>query len=239
MSPTTEIIAPAPARRKPLFSLDNRYIAPALHHLHPAGRALIVRNSRKLPEDAPRDCHEHRAGAGARTRLRSQVDPTRERLHHGHQRRHSGSFAGLLALRSVRRDIDHVEVRAAREGPAHLESVELRYLGDVVSRAGDGGEPEHSVGQLSLAHAGHLGAGLGHHCAAPSLSYHRARTSRPFSRSRFCGAGSQAALAIGGRADHGPDVSAVHFLHDHRPEDDGALEARPMRSWSSWSRCWR
>ena len=38
-----------------------------------------------------------------------------------------------------------------------------------------------------------------------------------------------------GRADHRADVSALHLLHDHRPEDDGAAEVGAVRWWRSSS----
>ena len=39
-------------------------------------------------------------------------------------------------------------------------------------------------------------------------------------------------MAVGDRADHGPDVSAVHFLHDYRSEDDGDVRKRGSAWWS-------
>ena len=42
-----------------------------------------------------------------------------------------------------------------------------------------------------------------------------------------------------GRADHRADVSALHLLHDHRPEDDGAAEVGAVRWSLSASPRWR
>src|SRR6185295_7099286 len=96
-----------------------------------------------------------------------------ERLYLGHQCRDSASLARVLAVRVVQRDLDHVEVCAAREGPASLESVELRDLRVVVSGAGDGGGADDSVGQLYLAAAGHLGAWIDHYLACETNSHQR------------------------------------------------------------------
>ena len=64
-----------------------------------------------------------------------KLAPSGERLYQRHQRWHSGSLACLLALRVVRRDFDHVEVRAAGERPPHLESLQLRHFGAAFSGA--------------------------------------------------------------------------------------------------------
>ncbi len=97
-----------------------------------------------------------RCGVGAGPDLFWQVAQSRQRLHLRNQCRHSGSFACVLAVCVVQRDFDHVEVRVASEGPSSLESFELWNLRVVVSRAGDSGGSDDSVGKLYLAAAGDL-----------------------------------------------------------------------------------
>ena len=109
----------------------------------------VVRHPRKLVEDAAGD-RQHRARAGAGPDLLSQVAAPRERLHHRHQRRHPGALARLLALRAVQRDLDHVEVRAARQRPPPLEPVQLRHRRDAVPGRRHRGQPQHPVGQYLL-----------------------------------------------------------------------------------------
>ena len=84
---------------------------------------------------------------------------------------------------------DHVEIRFAGEGPAHLESVKLRDFGDAVSGGGNGRESEHSVGKLSFADGGDLGAGVGDYLAAEAVSYHAEFMFCRFWCLRFCAVG--------------------------------------------------
>ena len=70
---------------------------------------------------------------------------------------------------------------------------------------------------------------IGDHLAPAAISHHR--DLRGFVH-RICVSAQLdhwRPLAVGDLADHRPDVSALYLLYDHRSEDDGALEARPMR----------
>ena len=155
------------------FSLENRYLAADLHHLHSARRASFVRHAGELSEDAAGDRRQHRCGTGAWPHLFGKWPNLASAYI-------TGISVGIL-VRSpafwpyaiVQRDLDHVEVCVARERAAHLESVELRHFRHAVSGAGDRGDLEHSVGQLSFADDRDLGAGLGDHLARAAVSYHR------------------------------------------------------------------
>ena len=167
-------------RWKQFVSLDNRYVAPIfitcillVGHL---SFGILESYQKTLLAIVVSIATELAAGP----HFLSQVAASGQRVHQRHQRRHSGSLACLLAVRAVQRDLDHVEIRAARQRPPHLESIQLRHLGAAVSGPGDRGQLEHSVGQLSVADAGDLGAGLGDHLAPAALSHHRSRMSSSF-----------------------------------------------------------
>ena len=142
------------------------------HHLDFAGRAFDVRDSGELSENAAGDCGEHRRRTDPVAPVFRQMADYCQRVYQRHQRGNFASFAGVLALRGVQHRVDYLEICFAGEGPAHLESFQLRDFGDAVSRSRNGGELEHSVGQLSFAHDRDLGAGVGDYLAAPAISYH-------------------------------------------------------------------
>ena len=218
----------APVRWKQLFSLDNRYIAPIfitcillvghlsfgiLESYQKTLLAIVVSIATEL--------------ALGRIFFHKWLHPASAYI--------SGISVGIL-VRSpafwpyalVQRDFDHVEIRVAHQRTAHLESIELRHLRDAVSGSGNRRQLEHSVGQLSVAHAGDLGAGLGDHLAPASLPYHRHLCS-VVHRVRFpAQLDDRKPLAVGDCAHHRTDVSAFHFLHDHRSEDHGAIEEVAM-----------
>ena len=54
--------------------------------------------------------------------------------------------------------------------------------------------------------------------------------------SRCCAAPLPAMPFCRGRADHGSDVSVVHLLHDHRPENDGEATLGPVSGGCSCRR---
>ena len=127
-----------PAPRKPLLSLDNRYIAPAfitcillVGHL---SFGILESYQKTLLAIVTSIALELMLG---QIFFHKWLHPASAYI--------SGISVGILvrspafwpyALCSC--DLDHVEVRAARERAAHLESVELRHLGDAVSRGRNG-----------------------------------------------------------------------------------------------------
>jgi Na+-translocating ferredoxin:NAD+ oxidoreductase RnfD subunit len=76
------------------------------------------------------------------------VDEPGERLYHRHQRRNFGSLTGLLALRVMQCDFDHVEVRAAIEGSTPLEPFKLWSFSILFPGGRDDGGFEYSMGKL-------------------------------------------------------------------------------------------
>ena len=90
-----------------------------------------------------------------------QVAAPGERLRLGHQRRDAGPLARVLALRAVLGDLDHVEVRPARQGPPHLEPVELRHRRDARPGLRHGRRPQHPVGQQPAADGDRVDVRLG------------------------------------------------------------------------------
>ena len=108
-------------RRSPLARFDHRYLAPVLITcVLIAGQVsfgFLESWSRTFLAIATAIVVELVAGA----RAVRQVAAPRQRLHLGHQRRHPGALAGVLAVRAVLGDLDHLEVRAAGRRPAPLE----------------------------------------------------------------------------------------------------------------------
>src|SRR4029450_221388 len=96
-----------------------------------------------------------------------------QRVYHRYQRWDSGALAILLAVCADQLDLNRVQVRVAVQGPALVESVELRRQRDIVSRAGDGLSFEHPVGQYALAHGCHLAARRGDRLASRSSAHQR------------------------------------------------------------------
>ncbi len=91
-----------PRRSRRCSAVENRYLAPVAHHLHPARRAPVVRHPGELLEDAAGD--RRRASSLELVlgrHLLRQVAAPGQRLHHRHQRRHPDPLAGLLAVRAV------------------------------------------------------------------------------------------------------------------------------------------
>src|SRR5579871_2275499 len=92
-----------------------------------------------------------------------------QRLHQRDQRRNSGEITGGVALPGVCCGVDHVEICAAGQRSAHLESIEFWYLSVGVSCARNGGDTQHSVGKLFAADGGDLGSGFGDYYASPPI----------------------------------------------------------------------
>ncbi len=137
---------------------------------------------------------------------------------------HSHPVAVPVAVLLHELHLDPVEVRAPPEGPPHLESDELRRQRDRVARPCDGDRAEHPVGQRRGADGCHLAARRGDRVAGRSRAHLgdlRRGVPGLLIRSQRADRG---AVARNGRADHRPDVSTLHLLHDHGPEDDRALE---------------
>ena len=109
------------ARGSDSSAQHNRYLPPLLITLHSAGRPALFRHPRELHAGR---CWRSSPASSAELILSRiycwQVAEPGQRLHHGHQRRHPDAFAGLLALRPVRADLDHVEVRDPRATARHL-----------------------------------------------------------------------------------------------------------------------
>ncbi len=108
--------------------------------------------------------------------------------------------------------------------PPPLEPVELRRQCRAVARAGHGVAPQHPVGQHGLADGGHLDPRRRHRLARRAPAHQRdlrrvvlPAVVRPQRGDRQSVAGQR-------RADHWADVPALHLLHGHRSEDDGAAE---------------
>ncbi len=180
---------PAPKQKTPWFSLDNRYIAPAfITCILLAGHlsfGILESYQKTLLAIVTSIGLELVLG---RIFFHKWVHPASAYI--------SGISVGILVrspafwpYASVQRDLDHVQVCLAREGPSHLEPVQLRHFRDVVSRCRNRRNFEHSVGQLSVAHAGHLGAGLGHHLAPAAISHHWHLCRVVSSPSHSCAAG--------------------------------------------------
>ncbi len=116
-------------------------------------------------------------------------------------------------------DLDHLEVRPPRRGPAHLESLQLRHLRAALPRTVHGRAAERAMGQRPVAdardlgdrhrrrvasrarpHHPHLPRRL-HRLRAPPQSHHRPHLSR------------------GGRAADRTDVPALRAVHGDRSQD--------------------
>ena len=128
------------------------------HHPHPARRPAHLRHPGELHADASGHRQQHRDGDDSRPALHRQMAAPGECLHHGDQCRHPDPLAGLLAVRPVQPDLDHVEVRDPLAWPAPLEPLEPGRQRDALPRPRHGRQPEHPVGQRALAHARHLGS---------------------------------------------------------------------------------
>ena len=168
---------PRLAHRQALPRADPR------HH-RPGRRPADVRLPRELVAHGAGDPARRSAIELVLARLfTGRVAAPGELLHLRHQRRHAGALAGVLAVRALLGDLDHVEVRAARRRPPHLESVQLRHRRDAGAGGGHGREPERAVGQ----HAAADGRGLGASAASSSTASAGSTSRRPTSRrsSRF------------------------------------------------------
>ena len=95
-----------------------------------------------------------------------------ERVHQRHQCRHFDSLAGVVAVRSVQRHFHHFQVCACGSTAAISGTRRTSASRRCCFWRRRSGQPEHPVGQLSLADAGDLGAGLSHYLATPALSHH-------------------------------------------------------------------
>ena len=192
------------------------------HHAGPGAGRGALRHPRRLrsARRRPRRLRGDRAGSvamGAGT-LREPA----ERLHHRHQPRAPDQAArrSALAVRAGRLPRDRLEVRAAVPWPAPLEPEQLCHRPARAGGAGERRHPEPPMGQRPGHERGDLVFRAPHRDSSPHAPRHahlcgglrRARGAAPLDRRR--------PAARRNRADHRPDVPAVHFLHDHRPQDD-------------------
>ncbi len=149
------------------------FCSSALYYADFAGGPLSFGMLESYPEDAARDRVQHSRGVDPGPHFLWQMAASGERLHHWDQRGNSCAFAGILALCVVRLISITSKYVLRAERPSYLESVELRHLRFAFSRRGCRCEPEHSVGQLSLADDGDLGLGGSDNLAAEALSHYR------------------------------------------------------------------
>src|SRR5271168_1145641 len=142
-----------------------------------------------------------------------------QRLHHRHQRWHSGSIARVLALCALCIAFYYFEVCLALSRAPSLEPIELRNLRAVDPGWRRGRESEHPVGKLPDADDGNLGAWSRDHLAGTEVPHHgdlccvlpvlRVHQSADDGKS----------VASGGCAPHRAGISTLYLLYDHRPED--------------------
>ena len=202
------------------------------HHVHPDHGAPQFRHPRSLRAHRARHRHGDRRRARAGPHHVRQVAAPGERVHLGHQRRHPGQVAVSVAVLLREPDFDPVQVRAAAQRPAPVESVESRRERGALSRAADRVAPQHSVGEQPVADGGHLAARIRDRlarrpAARQRLLCRRVRRVRVRSQRHH-----RQPVAVDARANHRPDVSALHFLHGDRPQGRRPAPSG-ARSWSS------
>ena len=129
------------------FSMENRYLVPMFITTILIIGQIFIWFSGKLVADVSGNRRSDANRTCSGTDDYPQVAEPRQRLHHGHQRRHSDSFAGVLAVRLVQRDRVDFEVRDSLEGEAPVESVELCHLRNVAAGAGIRRRVERAMGE--------------------------------------------------------------------------------------------
>src|SRR6185503_7968010 len=82
----------------------------ALYYLHPVGWTPLLRHSRELRKDRSGDRCCHCYGVGPGSNLLRQMAPFGERLYNWHQRWNSPPLSRILALRTLQRNFDNVEI---------------------------------------------------------------------------------------------------------------------------------
>src|SRR5216684_4308825 len=211
-------------------SLHRRELVSSAHsdHLHPARGAPVVRRPRKLRTNGAGDWHgDHGRVNHGPHHVRLLAQPG-ERIHHGNQRRDPDSLAVLLAVLSDQFDLDRLQVRAPCGRTPFVEPVELRRQCRALSGSCHRVASQHSVGQYPVADGRDLDSGIGDRLASWTTAHQRhVRGLVPAAV-----AGTQRdhwnSVARERRTHYRPDVSAVHFLHGHRPEDNGPLDVGTM-----------
>ena len=138
----------------------------------PAGWPADVCLPRELVADCPGHRHGNRRRVDSVATLLGKMAAPGERIHLGHQRRHARTLTSGLALRALLGYLDHLEVRAAGERPAYLESFQLRDCGHAGAGRRRRGEPERAMGQHAAADGGGVVFRKRHHSYPRPLSHH-------------------------------------------------------------------
>src|SRR5208283_2280846 len=209
----------AAAQKTPLFSLDNRYIAPAfITCILLAGHlsfGILESYQKTLLAIVTSILLELVLG---RVFFHKWVHPASAYI--------SGISVGILVRSPA--FWPYALCSAISITSKYVLRVKGRHFCDAVSGCRDGGHLEHSVGQLPLAHARDLGAGFGDYLATAALSHHW-HLCRVVHRLRiYSKLDDRKPLAIGDCADYRSDVPTVHFLYDYRSEDHSSVQARSM-----------
>src|SRR2546429_627290 len=159
-----------------------------------------------------------------------------ERVRHRHQSRAPAQAAGrsALAVCPGRVPGHRLEVRARLSRPASVEPEQFRDQPAAPDRTGQRGDPQSPVGEPLRHQRGDLGLRAADRLpSAGAARDPHVRRVLPAARRGAQRAGRYPA-ARRSRADHGPDVPALHLLYDHRSAVDGRLEARTDRG--GWAR---
>ena len=91
----------------------------------------------------------------------------------------------------------------------------FRHIRDVVPGAGDGSQPEHSMGKLPVTDGGDLGVGFGDYLPAEAIPYQRDLCGF-VSGLCFCAElADWESVAVGNCADYRADVSTFYIFHDY------------------------
>src|SRR5262249_20302980 len=135
------------------------------------------------------------------------------------QRRDFGPLTSHVAVCARQYAVDHLEIRPAGQGAPPLESFELWHLRDAPAGVGHGREPERSMGQLSTADDDRVDVGLADHLAGKAVAYLCDLCDSVHTLGLYTQLDHRPSFPGGGGTDHWADVSALHLLHDHRPED--------------------
>src|SRR5277367_3967367 len=99
--------------------------------------------------------------------------PPCQRLYYRYQCRDIGALASILAVCAMRPAFDHLKVRLEVSRASPLEPVKFWNLGITVPGRRRSREPKYSMGQLSVADAGNLGARRHHRVASAAFPHYR------------------------------------------------------------------
>ena len=212
-------------QRRARFHFDNRYLAPVLVTAGPRRGPGHLRLPRELVAHGAGHRHRDRWSSCVLGRLLLRAWP------HLASAYVTGISVGILvrspgvlAVRALLGHLDHVEVRDPRGRPAPLEPVEPRHRRDAGAGRRTRWPASACSGATTCCRWWSSGASARSSSTASAASTSRSPT---WPRSSFLAAprrGHRASLAGRGRAHHRADVPALHLLHDHGPEDDGAPE---------------